>query len=146
MKKKTIKYAHFHFTADCGDHELVVDCYSACSPRTCPDAINYPNGMVCPAICETDRCDCENGYLRNKCGVCTPAEFCSQSCECKSMEAEERRCVNDCSVRSCGNILSKTERNCTTDFCAEQCDCIEGYARNRFGECVVEERCKEFTE
>lgn len=128
--------------AVCGDNEKIVDCYNSCSPRTCPNAI-HDSGIVCPAICETDKCDCNDGYLRNKCGLCVPEADCLHSCACKSRETEEMRCVNECSVRSCSNIVSDVEPNCSTHFCTDICDCKLGYARKWTGECVLEQQCDE---
>lgn len=123
-----------------------MDCFSPCSPRTCPNAIHsyHGNPPLCPMMCETGVCDCQEGFLRNKCGVCVPEVYCSMSCECKDEEKEEKRCVENCATRTCEHILSNKPREmCQSNFCTDRCECKPGFARDRFDECVEIDHCYE---
>lgn len=127
---------------DCPEHERSVDCYNPCSARLCPNTTKSDSN-ICPVMCEMGRCDCEDGYKRNECGVCLLDDHCIRPCECKSRDKEEIRCVNDCSVRSCHNVIHGKKEKCSIEPCTKRCDCKFGYARNRNGECVPESLCEE---
>lgn len=107
-------------------NEVMSECYSECSPRTCPN-VTGPEPRVCTLQCQIGVCDCKNGYWRNKCGVCVPEALCSQDCSCPCNN-QEIKCVNSCNSTTCDNL--RPHKKSCPNFCSYRCECAKGYARD----------------
>lgn len=125
-----------------GPNESPVECYKQSSAKQCSTA-----GTSTPYFksekCEKGKCDCIEGYLRNKNGVCVPEEDCNldipEKCSNPCTKNNEiYRCLNGCLKRTCENIGIKA---LCLDQCIGGCDCVEGYRRDDGDECIPEKEC-----
>lgn len=116
-------------------NEVRYDCYKECEPRTCPNVTENKNATC---TCQSGKCDCINGFLRNICGICVEVSQCSTGCSCSSTESVQ--CVNSCTKKTCEDVVSGVQKKCTTQYCSKTCECLEDFARLN-GECVPNAQC-----
>lgn len=94
-------------------------------------------------MCKRNKCDCRDGFFRNKHGKCVRwnecklkiPRRCTNPC---TRQNEISRCANPCTRRSCDTKDIKLKCN---DECTQQCDCIPGYRRNDDSLCVPKNQC-----
>lgn len=138
-----------------GKHEVLHGCFDPSKSKVCPEVkFSKPRDVFFQPkqpqsdLCVLNVCDCIDGYLRNKCGQCVPANECGRKC-----------CVGKCSRCPGPNEVRVTKyRKCTARTCknlkfpmickkrAERvrknvCDCKIGYRRDDCGRCIPEDQC-----
>lgn len=111
-------------------NEVIVECYKNSTARvcnSCPQPSDDPR-----EDCERNKCDCREGYLRNKCVICVPESECNSPKPCEysnpcQKKNEVYRCVTSCGERTCRFLdeISRCRPNCTWRY-----DCAEGYRRD----------------
>lgn len=112
-------------------------CYNPCGAKTC-DNLDPPPGRICTALCETNKCDCKDGYRRLN-GTCIPETQCPQYCP--GQNEVKVSCYNEClNTRACPGVVGP-DQTCTNQTCTVGCDCRSGYNRNECGICVPEAEC-----
>lgn len=142
----------------CGDCVKPSDCNQDCKKKTtyCRGPNENPVGCDkrstvrgCTSSdsrdtkCKKSVCDCIEGYLRNKNGLCVKEKDCSldiprQCTNPCTKKNEIYRCLNGCLERKCSTIGISFK---CSDECTGGCDCIEGYRRDDNGECIPEAAC-----
>ncbi|KOB71038.1 Serine protease inhibitor 28 [Operophtera brumata] len=86
-------------------------------------------------------CLCKEGYLRDDNGICVPTKECKPKCNMPNEYYEP--CDYDCPPQTCESL--DRAYVCPIregDTCKPQCKCMEGYYRNKIGECITEEQCR----
>lgn len=127
----------------CSDpNEEPIKCYKKSTAKRCYGR-KYTKKEKKREKCRKHKCDCRDGFFRNKCGKCVRWDECKLKTPCKctnpcTKKHEISRCINACTKRSCAtkNIKFKCKNECI-----QQCDCIPGYLRNNDFVCVPENQC-----
>lgn len=125
----------------CGVNQVKVNCYTNCSDsRHCPGTVDpAPADGSCTLACNKGDCECVNGYVRNRCGVCVLDTECSNPCSCNKRR-EKPDCMNSCSARTCEHATSGILRKCVSN-CSYTCECELGFVRDNYGNCVTVDEC-----
>lgn len=123
-----------------GLNEAVSDCYNECvNDRACP-GVRGNTTQICSLACQLGKCDCKNGYMRNKCGICVLAAQCADSnLSCSCPENESIQCVNSCTAKTCNDVTSGANTDCAS-YCSYTCDCVKDFYR-LYSDCVPRQEC-----
>ncbi|XP_049866098.1 zonadhesin-like isoform X2 [Pectinophora gossypiella] len=137
---------YWQCTPLCGQNEKFSNCTAnGCfSRRNCSDPIDTPRKCVkiSEDACEKG-CICEEGYLRNKNGVCVPEDECAANEQCDGVNVFYDTCPpNNCEPETCVT-LEKPIENCPIQpaVCRPRCRCAKGFYQNTAGECIAEKYC-----
>lgn len=138
----------------CLAHQVVSPCYKYCTENTCENLFDPPK--ICNITCDYNVCVCDEGYYRNECNECVTAEECRHQCKfskplvCPAANEEVNSCFDPTKAKVCENvkrskprdIFLKSDRS-QPELCAlSVCDCVDGYLRNRCGQCVKAADCQ----
>lgn len=101
-------------------------------------------------LCAPNTCDCIDGYLRNKCGQCVPANECGRKCcvgkltPCSGPNEVRRKKLRKCKERTCKNLQFPMKCKGRAGRVRKNvCDCKKGYWRNECGKCVTKDKCND---
>ncbi|XP_035227821.1 zonadhesin-like, partial [Stegodyphus dumicola] len=109
----------------CGKNEIYKECGTAC-PANCTN-----RNPICTEKC-VEGCFCMEGFVRSTNGTCVPLSQCPYEI-CGPFERYST-CVNPCN--DC-----EIKGNCQFLVCNEGCDCIEGFHRDKNGNCIPASEC-----
>lgn len=142
-----------------GQFEMLYGCLDPTQARVCPTTrcskprdflLKYAKRSNQSGLCALNTCDCIDGYLRNKCGQCVPANECGRkSCIGKFTPCSEPNEVRvkkyrKCTARTCKNLKSPMKcKGKAARVRKNMCDCKIGYRRNKCGKCVPETECND---
>lgn len=150
-----------------GPFETLNGCWDPSQARVCPTVdqsvprdlfLKYITQPNTNGSCVLNVCDCQPGYLRNRCGVCVKPEFCGGSTDCNGIQCnganEELKTINtpllDCMISTSCKKKCKKNRKCKCKrskknrcrrhkriYQVQQiCGCKDGFARNKCDRCV----------
>ncbi|GBP26747.1 Mucin-19 [Eumeta japonica] len=142
LASQTGKRPRLLLTANfCPKHEHWEECPEWCPRDSC--AGRNPH-YKCPKLpntslpCYSD-CVCDDGYLRNDKGVCVPEKKCPKNQTCGINEVA-KTCKILCPPQTCASIYTMY-RCVVPQPCESGCDCLPGYLRNEYGQCIRSEQC-----
>ncbi|XP_026328619.1 zonadhesin-like [Hyposmocoma kahamanoa] len=110
--------------------------YTTCSPCTAATCGQIGKKFSCVAMCRP-ACRCNDGYYRNRNGVCVLEKDCEPEDKCDGPNEHYTKC-SPCTPATCDDI----GKNITcTAACVPACRCDKGYYRNSQDTCVLEKDC-----
>lgn len=133
-----------------GPNEVYVGCLSPKKHRRCS---NRGRDLTAKygELCETQMCDCEPPYWRNRCGKCVLACECHKHCETHSNDPcpqpSEERVGCGCNGKSkyakqrkCSGCITRYRRNRRNKH---KCICKNGFVQSNCNSkrCILEEKC-----
>lgn len=138
----------------CLARQVVSPCYKYCTENTCENLLNPP--QICNVTCEYNNCVCADGFYRNECNECVTADQCRHQCTfskpltCPGANEKVNGCFDPTEAKVCENVERSELRDIffkskgsQPGLCAlNVCDCIDGYLRNRCGQCVKAVDCR----
>lgn len=137
----------------CFENMEVTSCYKTCAENTCVNLLNPPK--QCTSNCTKNVCVCRDGLYRNGCNECVTQDQCSTSCgrfqpqQCTGKHEMIRGCFDPTKSKVCPEVKFSKPRDIffkpkpfQPGLCVlSVCDCIDGYLRNKCGECVAPSEC-----
>lgn len=138
-----------------GKHEVMNGCFDPTKSKVCPEVkFSKPRDIFFKTknsqidLCILNVCDCIDGYLRNKCGQCVPANECDRKCcvgkcaRCSGPNEIRVAKYRKCTARTCKNLKSPMKCDRKSGRVRKNvCDCKHGYRRDKCGRCVEEDQC-----
>lgn len=133
-----------------GQYETVYGCFDPSQARVCPDVgFSSPRDVFLKFISESNRtdlcalstCDCQDGYLRNKCGKCVLPMMCGDPCsgiQCNrpNEQLKSTRYCTRCRVPK----HPKQRRSCRKRICRKE-PC-KGKGNKCGTHCKINRKCK----
>lgn len=139
---------------DCADpNEVLNTCWNPTKVKVCPDVAHSKlrdrflefGQSSAPGLCILSVCDCKDGYLRNRCGLCVPEKQCSDKCcidECDPCPQQNEVRVTKHRKRSHSSKRSHSPFSCKRKHKKHGhdeksvCVCKKGFVRDKCGRCV----------
>lgn len=136
----------------CFKDEIYTHYHNKCYENTCANVRNPPK--YCTKSKHQRHCVCRKHLYRNEHDECVPIEQCRNVSEpreflrCPGQNEELIGCYDEANARICpekgcskqDNIFRKPPKS-SHKCILNKCDCIEGFLRNIYGNCVPEKDC-----